>query len=114
VRVIAAIEAVLRARWFADAALLAICLTILALAAAIQPSTEMLSLFGHEIPVLCTWRRLTGMSCPGCGMTRSLVFLAHGRPIEAFEMNVFGPLVFAWVAAQPPWRAVRLWRRRRV
>ena len=34
----------------------------------------------------------------------------HGRLAEAWEMNLLGPVAFAYVAAQIPWRGVRLWR----
>jgi hypothetical protein len=29
-------------------------------------------------PVLCPFRRITGVWCPGCGMTRAFGWLAHG------------------------------------
>jgi hypothetical protein len=28
---------------------------------------------------ICLWRRLTGIPCPGCGMTRALAHLAKGE-----------------------------------
>jgi hypothetical protein len=98
---------------FGDGVLLALCATIVVLAAVMQPSTETLTLFGWDVPVMCTLRRLTGLSCPGCGLTRSFVFLAHGQIVEAFRMNVFGPFAFAWVLGQLPWRALRIWRANR-
>ena len=85
---------------------------VLVLAALMHPSTETLTLWGFELPPMCTWRRLTGMNCPGCGLTRSFVFLAHGRLMEAFSMNWFGPPMFAVVAGQLPYRLLRLWRLR--
>jgi hypothetical protein len=68
------------------------------------------SLFGFEVPLLCSFRRMTGYNCPGCGMTRSFAFMAHGHVIEAFRMNAIGPLFFAFLASQVPWRIWRLWR----
>ena len=41
-------------------------------------------------PVLCPFRRLTGLPCPGCGLTRSWVYLAHGWWREAFAAHPFG------------------------
>jgi hypothetical protein len=48
-------------------------------------------------PVICPFRRLTGLPCPGCGLTRSWVYLAHGWWRESFAAHPFG--VVAVVAA---------------
>ncbi|MCA9490880.1 MAG: DUF2752 domain-containing protein [Myxococcales bacterium] len=95
---------------FGHLVLLVICATIVVLAAVLTPTDAVVSVFGYEIPVLCGFRRLTGIPCPGCGLTRSFVYLAHGHPIDAFRMNVFGPFLFAYVAGQVPYRAWLLWR----
>jgi hypothetical protein len=91
---------------------LAIAVAVLTLAALMTPSSEQLALFGFDIPELCTFRRLTGWSCPGCGLTRSFVFLAHGQPVEAVRMNLLGLPLFVALTAQIPMRLVRLWRAR--
>lgn len=91
---------------------LAVAVGVLALAATMSPSPAVLHLFGHEVPTLCTFRLLTGESCPGCGLTRSFVFLAHGQLTDAFRMNVLGPPLFVALAAQVPYRLIRLWRGR--
>jgi hypothetical protein len=44
-------------------------------------------------PVLCPFRLLTGLPCPGCGLTRSWVGLAHGDFGAAFANNLVGPLL---------------------
>jgi Protein of unknown function (DUF2752) len=41
-------------------------------------------------PVICPFRLATGLPCPGCGLTRSWVFLTHGRWAEAMAANPFG------------------------
>lgn len=44
--------------------------------------------------VTCKFHQITGHSCPTCGMTRSLVALAHFHLKEAFQYHLFGPLVY--------------------
>ncbi|MDO9458217.1 DUF2752 domain-containing protein [Nocardioides sp.] len=41
-------------------------------------------------PVLCPFRRITGLPCPACGLTRSWVDLAHGDVAGSWAMNPFG------------------------
>jgi hypothetical protein len=43
-------------------------------------------------PVLCPFRLVTGLPCPGCGLTRSWVYIAHGDFGEAIRANAFGYL----------------------
>jgi hypothetical protein len=89
---------------------LAISVAVVTLALLIHPSDQQLSFFGWDIPVLCTFRRLTGWPCPGCGLTRSFVFMAHGHPIDALRMNLLGPPLFVALLAQIPLRLLRLGR----
>jgi len=50
-------------------------------------------------PVICPFRRLTGLPCPGCGLTRSWVYLAHGWWREGFAANPFGIVLAVVVLA---------------
>lgn len=43
-------------------------------------------------PTLCPFRLITGLPCPGCGLTRSWTAAAHGDIAEAFSYNFFGPI----------------------
>ncbi|HEV7891159.1 MAG TPA: DUF2752 domain-containing protein [Pyrinomonadaceae bacterium] len=45
--------------------------------------------------VLCPFRALTGLPCPGCGMTRAFCALGHGDLSGAFGYNALAPFVFA-------------------
>lgn len=40
---------------------------------------------------LCIIHRLTGLNCPGCGITRMVIALSKGEIYQAFRYN---PLVF--------------------
>lgn len=40
-------------------------------------------------PVLCPFRLLTGLPCPGCGLTRAWVFALHGELRQALAANPF-------------------------
>lgn len=37
----------------------------------------------------CLIRRVTGFSCPGCGLTRAAICLLHGEPYAALQYNYF-------------------------
>ena len=43
----------------------------------------------------CMFRKMTGLECPGCGTTRALHHLLHGRVDEAFRLN---PMLFVLIA----------------
>ena len=60
---------------------------------------------------LCPFHRITGLPCPFCGATRSVVALFCGEPVRAFELN---PLVCAGVLALPAYGMWRLAGGRRV
>jgi hypothetical protein len=43
-------------------------------------------------PTLCIWRILLGAPCPGCGLTRGVCFLVHGKWVEAVRFNPLSTL----------------------
>ena len=49
-------------------------------------------------PVLCPFRRATGVSCPSCGLTRSWTAVAHGRFADGFRFHPLGPPAFVGAA----------------
>ena len=63
-----------------------------------------------RLPVSCTCRRLAGHDCPGSGLTRSFISLAHGHWHQAWKYNPAGPLWFGVVLAQIPYRWLQLRR----
>jgi hypothetical protein len=65
----------------------------------------------------CGFRALTGLPCPGCGLTHSLCAISHGRLGEAWAFNPFGFVFYAvavvllgcpWISKWFP-RAVAWW-----
>jgi len=61
------------------------------------------------LPEICLLRRFLGWECPGCGLTRSFVALAHGELGRAWHFNPAGLLWFAALLWQIPYRATQLW-----
>jgi hypothetical protein len=55
-------------------------------------------------PVVCPLRRFFGISCPTCGMTRSIVFLVQGRLADSLAAHRLGWLIFALIVLQIPYR----------
>ncbi len=49
------------------------------------------------LPSICPFYEMTGLPCPGCGLTRSFVCFAHGQILTAFRWNLLGPAL--WLAA---------------
>lgn len=50
-------------------------------------------------PVICPFRLATGLPCPGCGLTRSWVYLTHGQFTDSVMANPFGVVSAALVIA---------------
>lgn len=69
-----------------------------------------LAWYGWEL-MPCPLLKVTGLPCPGCGMTRSCLAMLRGDWIEVWRLNPFGPVfaifwavVGAGVALPQPWR----------
>lgn len=96
--------------------LLALSVGVLLLAAvlSIRSGTQvLLPLLDLPLPELCTMRRMTGINCPGCGLTRSFIALAHGDARSSWLYNPAGIFWFAAIVFQVPYRSYQLWRIRR-
>jgi hypothetical protein len=93
--------------------LLAICIAVLTMAAILSVrdgSQVLLPLLQIPLPELCTMRRLAGIDCPGCGLTRCFISLAHGDLAAAWSYNPAGLWLFAIMSLQIPFRSFQLWR----
>lgn len=62
----------------------------------------MLPFLNLTLPETCGMRLRFGIDCPGCGLTRSFIYLAHGRLSEAWALNAVSIPVFGFVILQLP------------
>ncbi|MBN1589113.1 MAG: DUF2752 domain-containing protein [Pirellulales bacterium] len=62
----------------------------------------------YPLPQTCMSRSLFGVDCPGCGLTRSFVHLAHGRWQESLAVHRVGWLLVVAVLLQFPYRMLGL------
>ena len=58
---------------------------------------------------ICMLHRITGIPCPGCGLTRAFCAISHGNFTAAWHFNPFGFLFYAGFLAVPFWAAWK-WR----
>lgn len=70
----------------------------------------MVPVIDMPLPGTCTFRELTGLPCPGCGLTRSFISLGHARLREAWNYNPAGYMFFAIVLFQLPYRIYQMVR----
>jgi len=61
---------------------------VFTVSALLKPSTG-------EYFTICGFKNLTGLPCPGCGLTHSFCALTRGSIGEAFEFNLLGPFLYA-------------------
>jgi len=83
---------------------------VVSLALEVQ-SGERIALRGlsdYPFPPTCYSRTLFGVKCPGCGLTRSFIHLAHGEWRAAWQMHRLGWLLAAIVLFQVPYRIALL------
>jgi hypothetical protein len=95
---------------------LALCSGVLVLASllSVRGTTQVvLPVLGLPLPELCMMRRMWGIDCPGCGITRCFIALAHGDAASAWSYNPAGLWLFAIMAFQIPFRTYQLCRIRR-
>ena len=64
------------------------------------------------LPGVCTFKRMTGLDCPGCGLTRCFVSLSHGRIWQAWEYNPAGLFLYGVAVFQIPYRIMQVRRLR--
>jgi len=62
------------------------------------------------IPPTCSMQSTLGIDCPGCGLTRSFISLAHGNLSASVAFNPAGVLLFAIALFQIPYRILQLLR----
>jgi hypothetical protein len=46
---------------------------------------------------LCYFKAITGLDCPGCGLTRAFSFLFKGHFRSAIGMNALAPVLVLWL-----------------
>jgi len=84
---------------------------VIAASIILTPGDHAVSLFGHELPPTCTFKRLTGHDCLGCGLTRSFTYMGHLALRDAFSRHILGPVLYVFVGAQIPYRLIQIGRR---
>jgi hypothetical protein len=60
------------------------------------------------LPETCTTRSLFGIDCPGCGLTRSFIHLAHGEWAASLRSHRVGWVLAMAVLMQFPYRFAAL------
>lgn len=80
---------------------------VLALSLEVLPNERVAfrGLSGWPLPHSCFSRAALGVPCPGCGLTRSFIYLARGDWQNAWREHRLGWLLAAIVALQFPYRA---------
>ena len=96
---------------------------LLGVSAAVLALAVTLQIYGEEVVVIpglnlplpgtCTFKSMFGLDCPGCGLTRCFISMAHGDIGRAAHFNPVGIAFFVVVASQIPYRSLQLWRTRR-
>ncbi len=101
---------------FLHASMLVVALLVVVLSVVLRvPGEEKVCLPGVDVPLpgLCASREYLGLDCPGCGMTRCFISLAHGQLARAWHFNPAGFLLFPIILGQIPYRAYQIYRVRR-
>lgn len=81
-----------------------------------DPQAVSVPWFGITLPEMCHFRRLFGLDCPGCGLTRSFIHISHGNLNAAWQLNPLGIALYIYLGLQIPqallrWQSVESRRR---
>ncbi len=91
----------------------AVALILLGLALVIAATVFFFNPTTHHFYPVCQFHRLTGLDCPGCGMTRAAYALLHGDWQTALHDNALLVAVLGGLALRGGWLAVNRARGRR-
>ena len=83
-----------------------VAITVLGIAAVVfffNPAT-------HKIYPACQFHRLTGLNCPGCGMTRAFYALLHMNFSVALRNNALFVFAVMGLAVRGVWFGVKIFR----
>jgi hypothetical protein len=85
---------------------------VLAFAMQIRPDglVALAALPDYPLPPSCPSYTCFGVKCPGCGLTRSLIHLAHGHWEASREVHPVGWVLAAAILLQFPYRILALRR----
>lgn len=79
------------------------CVAIIGAAAVLrspQPGDPTVRIGRYPVPSICTFRRLTGWPCPGCGLVRSLTAAVHGDFPASWSFHRLGIITMMYLLAQ--------------
>lgn len=82
---------------------LATCICILLGALVLAPSVSggpSIAVGPITLPEICIFKNLTGLPCPGCGMTRSIISAVRGDISGSFFHHRLGLLTMAYILSQ--------------
>lgn len=93
---------------------LSICVIAISLIFSINEEDKTCFLWFKEYPMpeTCFFKRVLGIDCPFCGMTRSFISMSHLKFNQAWEFNKIGIFIYAIVILQIPYRSVIILRRK--
>ena len=92
-----------------EALSLAVAVIVLSLALQVQGDrVAFWFLPDHPLPQVCMSRAYLHVNCPGCGLTRSFVHLAHGQWESAYRSHHLGVLLAFFTVIQIPYRLLSL------
>ena len=57
----------------------------------------------YNNPTPCLFKNITGIACPSCGSTRSLISIINGNFTDAFFINPLGYVIAIILLALPLW-----------
>jgi len=86
---------------------------VMALVLQVLPDQQHVAFRGfadYPMPHICMSRTWLGMRCPGCGLTRSIIHLAHADWRASLQAHRLGWMMAAVIAFQFPYRVLLLRR----
>ena len=78
-------------------------ITLLVTAATLQPDTRGFGTHQQLGLPPCSFKEMTGLRCPSCGMTTSWSNMMHGKVISSFQANTGGALLAITALFVGPW-----------